>query len=626
MIRNFVKRIGLLALILLFLVFSVSPVRAEEITPLSSSEQIVQIQVVGSSGTTGPTGPTGATGQTGPIGPTGHQDNIVAAQAENSETGAQSTNQNEISGSNQTDLSVNDQSQTDNTADLNLSSGSNTIEHNSVVGSVITGDIDTSVNVLNIDSNSLESGSSVSSTTLDGDNINSLDLTNPATTGNQLILSADLLNSLTGSDSLNLNTGDRNNLINILFNDDSSTDNLLSINADTGNNQILENTKIGNIQTGDINIIANILNLKLLSFPINLGLDIYTVLKGLTGDIIIDNTETGNQSDNGNSVNQSQNAELDINNQSQTNNTFDFDLNSGGNEISRNSSINSVQTGAIAASQNAFNVTNPVFYIINVFGNFLGNVFGLPSDNFIINMLGSGKTSTNGDSQPNSEGSVNASNNQTGDSSTNLNSTDQISDLRADINNNSETNNMINVKANTGKNKITANTVINNVETGAINVMGNIANLYQLLLGGSKNIKIKIINIFGDWTGNLRTPEKTGGQSADKVGPDPEDANSTIEIPTTNQTNPAETSVMDNTIKTSTRHMSTGASYIRSIGNQDLQDVSDLESVDSIQHEPVGNGETTNGSRKALLAIIIPGLVLALSVSSEILDRKRRVI
>lgn len=627
MINNFVKRIGLLVLIFLFLVFSVSPVRADETLSSELSAPVAQLQA-GPTGVTGPTGPTGVLGPTGPNRVTGHIDPATTAvQADNTETGALSSNQNKVADSNQTDLSINDQSQTDNTANLDLTSGTNTIERNSVVGSVTTGDIDTSVNVLNIDSNSLASGSTVSSTTLDGAKIASLDLADPANAGNQLVLSADLLNSLTGFDSQNLNSVDRNNLINILFNDNSQTKNLLNINADTGNNHISENTSIGDIQTGNINIIANILNLKLLAFPINLGLDIYTVLKGLTGDIIINNNETGSQSDNTNSVSQQQNADLSVNNQSNTANNFDFNLNTGQNDLNRNSAINNVQTGTIQASQNAFNITNPVFYIINVFGNFLGNVFGLPANNYVLNILGSGGTAADNGSEPNNTGSVNGSNDQTGDSSTNLNSLDQNSTLQADINNNSEINNRINVNANTGRNKITANTLIDNVQTGAINVMGNVANLYQLLLGGSKDIKVKIINIFGDWTGNLRTPGNNAGQSSDTQNQaDPEVIdNPTVEISATDQSDPVDTSIINNTVTKSVRHIATDASYLSSIDNIDIKDITNPEVGNNTNNIPADSSNKAKDSKRKLLTFIIPGLVLALSVSSEILDKKRRI-
>ena len=168
---------------------------------------------------------------------------VFAATAENSNTGADSTNDASVDITNDVDISSNNSANIRNSIYVNANTGGNSASQNTGDGSVSTGDINGSVSIRNdVNSNSL----------------NSVDFD----CSGVCIVSADISssNDHTGADSENDTNVNVNNDIDITQNNDLDIDNKVDADLDTGNNEADENTGDGSVRTGDINFDVTIDN------------------------------------------------------------------------------------------------------------------------------------------------------------------------------------------------------------------------------------------------------------------------------------------------------------------------------------------------------------------------------
>ena len=474
---------------------------------------------------TGPLGETGPTSTPGPIGETGvlSQDDMIDSKIveTNLQTGANSNNQNRASESRTNQVGNIDNSQSQNEVDLKLISGENRLTGNSNVGNIVSGNIDGGINIVNLDGAVLSPQSSVGLSTIDeitGDVIIPESLSTKRAT---IPTSANQNNSITGNSSRNSNMVDKSN--SLLFTNLNSQKNSNNINivADSGSNVIAQNTTIGDLISGSINLGLNLIDLSQIFNPnFVLDLDILTIKDNINGDLILPkNTQTGANSLNNSVSDQSKSITIDNLDTSSTNSVFDFSSNTGQNEIDKNTSIENISTGNTNISATSLNLSGEtgVIYIVNLVGKLFGDLISLP-ENVIV--------------QENTAQTVNAI---TGANSINQNQVEAKNNISSLNEDKSSTENKIRINANTGKNQVIENTAINDFKTGNINILANTVTLKNATeLAGQ--LKLKIINVLGNLFGNIRSSSPDENENQQPINSPVENRQTMINTETTTTT------------------------------------------------------------------------------------------
>jgi len=457
-------------------------------TLVGPKEAVGPIEPTGNILPAGPMAPVGPVEMSGPVEPTGPEHNAPEILA-NTQTGPNSNNANSSQKDSTTKVTEANTAEVINTADIKLSSGKNNIESNTSIGGLQTGDIYGNMTLLNTTNSNLSGSSSVGAKSLDN-------------VSNDLYLlpisDRYLLNSLTGPGSNNTNQLDSNNFISVYNDNSSTTANDLSIEADTGNNTILNNTEIGKIKTGGIKIALNTINLANLTGPEKtLYLDLFSILGNLDGDIIVPSglisEKTGPNSNNVNSKTATKNKNTSVANQSSINNNVKLNAQTGDNSVSSNSKVGSVKTGKTSVKNSIINSTNsgiPILYVINLFGQWLNPQKDLP-ENVVVNQV-------------------------TGPNSNNSNASNTENNIGLEINNSATVDNIVNIDANTGGNKIVKNTTVDSLETGSVNVYNNIINAVNSFSEQFDKFYIAVTNIFGNWSGSFKTDKQKAIETSKK--------------------------------------------------------------------------------------------------------------
>lgn len=451
----------------------------------------------GTTGPTGPVGPIGPTGPTGTIAPTGPvvletqtsstTDSSVNGTGtdinqSNSSTGANSENSNSTASGSETNVNVNNNANVQNNINLDMVTGGNDIGSNTVVGNITTGNINSNVNVINALNSVLGPNDTVGSQSVNTLGMNGITLTPSDTRLN-------LQNATTGYGSDNTNVFDGGKVVNVLEVNNANADNNITVNADSGDNNISNNTQVGELQTGDICISANLINLLNIAPEVALSIDFWNLMGGFAGDIVVNdnNSTTGVNSGNNNSIDLSNTSNVNIANNSNTNNDLSINTETGNNTLGSNTSVGDISTGDSKIKSTLVNVANliatPVFYIVNVFGQWTGgSLLGVDSSNVFVNQI----------------------NDTTGANSENSNQANIDNSTNVSLENNANINNELSINANTGNNKISNNTVIGNIKTGDISIAANVINISNLVGKGAKTFALRIINIFGGWSGGCK--------------------------------------------------------------------------------------------------------------------------
>ncbi len=518
--------------------------------PIQSAYSAGPTEAVGPIDTTGitePTGPTQATGVIEPNGitePTGpNQLSQVAIELDsqpsnnteiNSSPAATSTQpsfQTSIDGgypealisetsrivndeqSNQ--ISVENDANINNMQVLNLNSGNNILGSNTAAGNLITGDISAILTFLNVANSTFAPGSRLTSESLAGslgDLI--LDQNSFGST------SFDLANNKTGESSNNINileTADTG--YEIVVKNDSDVLNNIEIVADTGHNTVNNNTIVGDILTGNIDLGVNIINLLNLNNPgLLLSLFIYNILGDQNGNIIIagDNSQTGSDSQNQNLIGINNTKYSNINQDSNLINDSNVSLNSGNNFIGQNTLSKDISTGNIDYRLNLTDLANiftTKYYLLNVFGEWDGILpQGVDPNHLYVNVI----------------------NSQTGSESTNMNDFQTSNQNSLELQNYASAENRAKLYANTGENNISNNTKIGNITTGDINLTQNIVNVLNSFGDQINKFALSIINIFGNWK---KQPADGKGGGGNQNPPPSEPAEETLPdgLPVNNQ-------------------------------------------------------------------------------------------
>jgi hypothetical protein len=250
--------------------------------------------------------------------------------------------------------------------------------------------------------------------------------------------------------------------------------NTIAVTATSGEN-VIDGAGDGTINTGDAYAGLNLVNVANTNFVDSRYLLVsMNAFRSINGDIVFPSLSSFFTSLNPNSATQN------ISNNAEIQNNVSVTANTGNNTASTASST--ISTGNAISTNNVFNSINTnlsggntMHILLRVHGSWVGEIFG-GSDEFQALRSNSSVYLTNGVSGPGSNSSVNSTNTAT-------------------ISNN------VTVSADTGNNEV-RNASSSIIETGDAYAAANILNVANANVIG-KNWMLAIINIFGDFNGNV---------------------------------------------------------------------------------------------------------------------------
>lgn len=237
-------------------------------------------------------------------------------------------------------------------------------------------------------------------------------------------------NNTTGFNSTNDNSYDIADSVDLTVDNTSAVSNTPSVTANSGGNDVNNNTTVDDVMGGDIDVEGEFTN-ELNSADMDLSMD-------SLGDVSADftNDTTGSNSDNTNELDVTRDMDIDVTNSAAISNDIDADLNSGDNRTNNNTTVGDVSTGDIdfsvdvenKANQNAGSIRLPDMGNTDVNGDFTNDTTGANSDN---------------------------SNTVTVDDSADI-----------DITNSASVSNNLDINGDSGHNDVNRNTTVGNVKTG----------------------------------------------------------------------------------------------------------------------------------------------------------------
>ncbi len=425
-------------------------------------------------------------------------------QASNNSTGNGSNNQSVININDQTSVSNQNEGVLNNEIDAQVISGENSANYNVGTGSIASGDVNSSVNVVNFLNSNITSGNAVVKTlnvfgNWQGD-LKLPTMASPALTAGQLT-DSETQNSETGADSNNSANTNVNNSLSLTNNNTATIANDVTVRTESGENDASFNGGSGIVQVGSVDGNTNEINVANLnvtgdswwlivvnkfgtwsgnavgapdSVLVN-STGISTILTPSQSGAIVTNTPTGSESNNEAGVNINHTTDITNTNAADITTTLNIQAISGNNEAQRNSGHGYIQTGDIKAVNNIVNFANSnitvgnwVVVVVNVFGDWDGNlIFNTPGGGGNIDVAETVScpvfTSNNGQSNTSMNG-------DTGSGSQNNNTTG------VGNNNNANINNTTGVSSITGQNNANYNTGSGTISTGQADVGSSVGN------------------------------------------------------------------------------------------------------------------------------------------------------
>lgn len=490
------------------------------------AQEVGPQEPVGVQGSIGPQEPTGSQGETGtgPEGCVGSDCPIEEASAStesdlsgtNSNTGEGSTNTVEAD-VNQTDTTSVSNSAKDTTkADLTGNTGSNTNTGNTGDAATTTGSAGIGVTSVKNDNTAVIGGSA------------GLDVSghNGDYTGDYTIgfgsSTADLSgggsyeakNDTTGANSTNtVDLSTKAEEVNEVQNDGKILNDLV-LKAITGQNDVNANTGDAVIATGDADVAATLVNL-LNTTVINgsLMVSVADIFGDLLGNIVLPdlaalaaalfpagmpaivagNENTGTHSINEIDIDLKDTEKTAIDNNAKVTTTMDADAITGQNEALANTGGGFVNTGDGSVSLANLTLANTTveggswgIVVVNALNRWLGFLVG-----------------TNGEVRALSQDeTIEAMNRKTGADSTNEIAISDERERETSVENNAVITNKIDAEAITGQNEASLNTGAGKISTGDANIQATAVNITNTTVKDA-SLFIAVVNIFGDWFGDL---------------------------------------------------------------------------------------------------------------------------
>ncbi|OGG30887.1 hypothetical protein A3I51_04770 [Candidatus Gottesmanbacteria bacterium RIFCSPLOWO2_02_FULL_38_8] len=420
--------------------------------------------------------------------------------------------------------------ETYNKVEAMTSTGFNYADLNTLNGEIFTGDVISTVNLLNKLNSNISGLGTFSTFNLYGNYLGDIAL--QFTDGSPLsafVQASETVakNSISGPFSSNYSISDSDFTVKEVNGNDAKINNDINLSADTGNNSASFNTGSGVIQTGDATALGNIINL--VNTNINVSQWLFAVLNifgELAGNIILpqdsnaDNnnpaggTQVGNQNTGPASTNYASStsnttAEFTNTNNADIVSTLDVSANTGNNNASINTGGGYVATGIADAAISNSTVANSNtvdeegvvwLVIVNELGKWVGHILGNPygvdtaSNSLpVVNQTGGfGEQSF----------SVYSENKTTGPGSTNVSQISENEETIVTNNNNAVINNDINANANTGDNQAVANTGAGVIKTGDANVGLSLLNMANTNVVAKKFVVV-FVNVLGSFLGDI---------------------------------------------------------------------------------------------------------------------------
>jgi hypothetical protein len=357
----------------------------------------------------------------------------------------------------------------------NATSGNASVSGNTTAGDATSGNAEDLANLINL----LQSSGSLSNADLQTfeDNITG------NVNGDLLIDPATLLQAL--------GTQLSNNLTNVQLQSlaDGEINNNVTLNADSGDTSVNDNTAGGSATSGSADAVANLINL--IDSNISAGqsfLGVVNIFGNLTGNILVPqqfldsligsnspSTSTGSptlQTDTG----------ATVNNNESVNNNVNAGATTGNASVTGNTTAGNATTGTANTNVTLLNLTgnqvignNALLVFVNVLGTWVGMIMNAPGSTAAA--LGGGLT------------------------------TDSVlptaTTANANINTNEGINNNVNLDADSGNATVANNTSAGDATSGNSTSSANIVNILGSQFNLSNWFGILFINVFGTWTGNF---------------------------------------------------------------------------------------------------------------------------
>ncbi|GAC1372430.1 MAG: hypothetical protein NVSMB39_6650 [Candidatus Saccharimonadales bacterium] len=340
----------------------------------------------------------------------------------------------------------------------------------------------------------------------------------------------------TGSGSTNTIGINNPNSLSINAQSNGSITNNVNVNAVSGASTADKNTRVGNVTTGSAAAQVNIINL--INSFITSGCSFFGVLNiigNLNGDILFPTgflnglvpagsapagttariNGTGAGSTNQVGVNNSTATTLNNTTSNSVTNNILTTAASGSANAGSNTVTGGVQSGAASTNQSLFNLANSsifgdnaVLVMVNVLGHWVGKIMTLPGTGASQAALLTGNA-TAGANGPTTTANISA----TGSNSTNQIAADNSSTANVKQNSVGTITNNVSVNAQSGDANATANTKVGNVASGSAQAGSSVANLFNTVLNVKHWFGVLVINVFGDWTGDVNHDSAAGGYS-----------------------------------------------------------------------------------------------------------------
>lgn len=418
-----------------------------------------------------------------------------------------------------------------NKIDAMTSTGFNYADLNTLDGEIFTGDVISTVNLMNKLNSNMSGLGTFSTFNLYGSYLGDIAL--QFTDGSPLsafVQASETVakNSITGPMSQNYSISDGNFTVKEANGNDAKLTNDINLGADTGSNSASLNTGNGIIQTGNATALGNIINM--VNSNINVSKWLFAVLNifgELAGNIIlpreenaslstntggstmVGNENTGPMSTNYASATTNNTAEFTNVNNADIVSTLNVDANTGNNTASMNTGGGYVSTGmadaaisnSTVANSNTVDEEGTVWLVIvNEMGKWVGHIVGNPYGvNTASNSLP--VTTETGGLGEQSFG-VYSENKTTGPGSTNVSQIETSEESIVTNENNAAINNNINASANTGNNQAMTNTGAGVIETGDADVGLSLLNMANTNVTAKKFVVV-FVNVLGSFLGDI---------------------------------------------------------------------------------------------------------------------------
>lgn len=295
--------------------------------------------------------------------------------------------------------------------------------------------------------------------------------------------------SNTGTASNNSIDNNNNTIVNADITRNASILQTLDSNAGSGDSTAIGNTTVGNINTGEAQAIANLLNMIQSSWnPTNERISTFSanLYENYFGDLLFDPsriTNTGTSSNN--DINGNNNTDLTINIEENANitNNIALNANSGNSTANGNTTVGDVSTGDATAIANVINMINSMIVAgqsflgsVNLYGDLQGDIL-LPAG--LLAQLINTRTGSNNLIANSNDTNIDASKNQASRITNNTNLTSTSGNAQAD-----------------------GNTTVGNVSTGNAETSVNEMNLIGQNITGNKGLLV-FVNVLGSWIGMI---------------------------------------------------------------------------------------------------------------------------